>query len=689
MRLASRSPSPTPRPFQLGALGGRLPAPQIGLPQAMRGSGQRSNGYPWGNSFQASPPPRVSSAVASGWGVSPGSMDPSGGVRQRSVSPSPRIGLQKTNVTASPRPPGSAGNRCGASSPSPAPRPIWRQLSTPQLQAPSPVLGGVGPPSPIYGGAAGSPMVQSVIPSSVTSSPAMRSRSMGPTSETPIYSGQRLGSGRSALDGSAGGSKSSSQNSPMQQSRQRQQLQRVNGVYRTAQTSQSPVRAPSQGTQSNQGQASNRVGSRGRSPKPYQPASQQGAVLVQSGEAAGYQSNGSGRGGNPLPAPIWAKPQSAFSGRLSQQSVERSGSSNSAYQPAGHRHAQVGTPPGESSSSQRSSSLRQHSASRQQVTSQEGATNGASSDRDSQQVNGNTQGHLDVAQVMERLSLPEDMVIKHQDLKFEAVLWDGKFSRLYRGRKKDMPVAIKELQRWRANADLLSDLVDEVATLRGLNHEYIVRLIGVCLDTQVCLVTEYIDGLTCDYWLHTKKLRFSEREALQMGCQLTDAIAYLHGLTPQRLHRDIKPLNILVIFYNNAEVNIKVIDFGLSVEVPDGCIPNSHFKGLNGSPLYLPPEAFDPEGSTASALDVWALGCTAGEIFTNRRPYEGARQLTELVTIVRAMRQPPFHGIAFSNTNPKLERIVRSCFEFEAMNRPNVRQLHIGFKEALQELGSQ
>jgi len=72
----------------------------------------------------------------------------------------------------------------------------------------------------------------------------------------------------------------------------------------------------------------------------------------------------------------------------------------------------------------------------------------------------------------------------------------------------------------------------------------------------MCIVQEWIDGLTLGEWLRAKPTKAARKRVFS---QLLDALEYIHSL--QLVHHDLKPDNILIT-RNGA--NVKLIDFGLS-----------------------------------------------------------------------------------------------------------------------------
>jgi serine/threonine protein kinase len=91
--------------------------------------------------------------------------------------------------------------------------------------------------------------------------------------------------------------------------------------------------------------------------------------------------------------------------------------------------------------------------------------------------------------------------------------------------------------------------------------------------------------------------------------QICSALAYAH----QRgiIHRDINPSNIIV----QANDQVKVLDFGLAC--PEG---TEDFEN-SGTAHYMAPEQIDGDPVTA-CTDIYALGVTAYEMVTGKRPFQ-------------------------------------------------------------------
>ena len=136
----------------------------------------------------------------------------------------------------------------------------------------------------------------------------------------------------------------------------------------------------------------------------------------------------------------------------------------------------------------------------------------------------------------------------------------------------------------------------EFEILMQLQHPGVVMAVGL-EDVEVlglCIVMEYVDGVTLKEWLTEKPTRQMRLRVMQ---DITDAVSYLH--TKGIVHRDLKPTNIIVT--GNGS-HVKLIDFGLADT-------DSHtiLKQPAGTPTYMSPEQMQ----TALAdgrNDIYSLG---------------------------------------------------------------------------------
>ena len=114
---------------------------------------------------------------------------------------------------------------------------------------------------------------------------------------------------------------------------------------------------------------------------------------------------------------------------------------------------------------------------------------------------------------------------------------------------------------------------------------------------------------------------------MAIALQIARCLSHFHkqGL----LHRDIKPSNVGF----TATGQLKILDFGLST-VLDSPPGEDTDTTIAGTPLYLPPEAFDG-ALPAASFDLWAVGLVLYESLAGEHPLRSARSFDDALARLR------------------------------------------------------
>src|SRR5580693_3313773 len=201
--------------------------------------------------------------------------------------------------------------------------------------------------------------------------------------------------------------------------------------------------------------------------------------------------------------------------------------------------------------------------------------------------------------------------------KVERLLGGGGMGMVYLAhdqRLANRPCAIKEMvdhfidqaQRIEAN----EYFAREADTLAQLKHQAIPAITDRFeLANRHYLVMEYVEGRNLEEELAVRGEPLPEGLVIDIARQLCDVLAYLHGLAPPIIYRDMKPSNVML----NANGRVVLVDFGIAR------LFKAARKGtMIGTLGFAPPEQY--QGLVDPRSDIYSLGATLHYVLTGRDP---------------------------------------------------------------------
>jgi TolB-like protein/Tfp pilus assembly protein PilF len=158
---------------------------------------------------------------------------------------------------------------------------------------------------------------------------------------------------------------------------------------------------------------------------------------------------------------------------------------------------------------------------------------------------------------------------------------------------------------------------------------------------------------------------------LEIAIQVSRALmaASAHGL----IHRDLKPGNIMLTNGDTAELEVKIIDFGLAKAIADAGSDMDITHGqFVGTPNFASPEQFE-SGPVDVRSDIYSLGATLWFALTGKPPFAGHR----IEEIRRAQKSAalPIEQLKAARVSSRLRSLLKSMLASEPAARPGTQEL--------------
>jgi len=204
----------------------------------------------------------------------------------------------------------------------------------------------------------------------------------------------------------------------------------------------------------------------------------------------------------------------------------------------------------------------------------------------------------------------------HRRYHFQKVINHGAFGqvKLYSDRIfSGTEYAIKCITKKRLKPNKIYQIKNEIEILSNLDHPNIVTYFCTVEDSKnYYILMEYLSGKNLEKIFREDYNKITFNDIKFILYQIFSALSYIHS--KNIVHRDIKPANLICI-KNNGKFDLKLIDFGLSVN-----LDKRGKHQVAGSLAYLSPEGLKEIIHTKN--DMWACGVIFYWFIYGKMPFE-------------------------------------------------------------------
>jgi serine/threonine protein kinase len=169
-----------------------------------------------------------------------------------------------------------------------------------------------------------------------------------------------------------------------------------------------------------------------------------------------------------------------------------------------------------------------------------------------------------------------ELSIDSKDVAVGESIGTGCTAQVFTGTWRGREVAVKRLP---TDEKMTPFFVRELGVMSRTRHPNLVRLLGFCHGASTFdVVLEICRGGNLFSLLHISDVEVTTRQQYKIAQDTAKGMAYLHGLTPPVVHRDLKSLNVLLCEPIETLEDVplaKVTDFGLAKMRFDGGGPRS------------------------------------------------------------------------------------------------------------------
>jgi len=219
------------------------------------------------------------------------------------------------------------------------------------------------------------------------------------------------------------------------------------------------------------------------------------------------------------------------------------------------------------------------------------------------------------------------------EIEEKTLLGEGTYGKVYKARqvRSGKTVAMKKMKLDHEEEGVPSTAIREIALLKELSHENIVKLLDVfCSMSKLILVFEFVENDLKKY-MKSLGMQLPQATIKHLAYQLCCGIEFCHA--NRILHRDLKPQNLLI----DARLRLKIADFGLARAYT---VPVPKYTHEVVTVWYRAPEILLGSSLYSVPVDQWSVGCILGEMATGAPLFAGDSEIDTIFKVFQKLGTP-------------------------------------------------
>ncbi|CAD5325430.1 unnamed protein product [Arabidopsis thaliana] len=253
-------------------------------------------------------------------------------------------------------------------------------------------------------------------------------------------------------------------------------------------------------------------------------------------------------------------------------------------------------------------------------------------------------------------SISRELLLDRNDVVVGEMIGEGAYSIVYKGLlRNQFPVAVKIMDPSTTSAVTKAHkktFQKEVLLLSKMKHDNIVKFVGACIEPQLMIVTELVEGGTLQRFMHSR---------------------------PGPL--DLK-WNLLV---TGDLKHVKLADFGIAREETRGGMTCEA-----GTSKWMAPEVYSPEPLRVGEkkeydhkADIYSFAIVLWQLVTNEEPFPDVPNSLFVPYLVSQGRRP-----ILTKTPDVFVPIVESCWAQDPDARPEFKEISVMLTNLLRRMSS-